>query len=772
MSQSMPLEQIVADWMADEATGGTPDGLVEGIVATTRGSRPLPRWAALLSERPMSAQSRVVVGTPTRTVAFAAVLFLVAATVAIAVGAWVVLRPQPLGYEWPGLRGDAARNGVAARGPIGRPVVAWEFQARGGIRTSPAVAGDIVLTSSDDGVLHALAIETGAERWSFRGPTPMNGPFAADGLAYVVDGDGIIHALALAGGTPVWQTTTPLKVGSDLAVDGNRLFVGTSDGLLVAIDATTGAELWRKTVSPAAGPVHSPAAADGLVVAATDDLVLTASDPATGATRWLVNLQPGVVGTPVVADGLALVGATGDHAETHLAAYDVVSGAPRWVADENVFSPAVADGIGFSGSDIGIVSARALATGAERWRVSFGVRVRPPAVGGGAVYVSIDGTNEIVALDRATGRELWRFGLGGENPCCLAVGHGMVFAGTSLGTLYAIAGDGAALSPQPRGAETATPRSTPAPSDAARTSPPLRAPNVDWVATTGADDFAPFGLARAPDGRLWAAEGLVDRFAIFNPDGTFAESWGKSGSGDGEFRLSRANGDPYGMVAFAPDGSFFVLDAGNREIDHFAADRHFLGSWGGFGAEPGTFLDPVSVALGADARVYVLDDQRGVIEAFDADGNVIRTIRPAAPGQAPAVVANQLAIGPNGHLYVSAIAPNEVVELDPDGNVIRTYGAPGSVGALSGQPNVVAFDRGGRVFVTQGPDRGEAPGVMIFETNSAFIGGFGPIGAGPDAMGFPWGLVVTDEAIYVADAEGTAVSAHGDVRKFEPPPFR
>ncbi|MDO8486019.1 MAG: hypothetical protein Q7S35_13845 [Candidatus Limnocylindrales bacterium] len=56
-------------------------------------------------------------------------------------------------------------------------------------------------------------------------------------------------------------------------------------------------------------------------------------------------------------------------------------------------------------------------------------------------------------------------------------------------------------------------------------------------------------MTLAPDGRLWVAESTVNQFDIYTTDGEFVERWGASGSGEGQFDLTRSNGDPYGMVA-------------------------------------------------------------------------------------------------------------------------------------------------------------------------------------------------------------------------------
>ena len=107
------------------------------------------------------------------------------------------------------------------------------------------------------------------------------------------------------------------------------------------------------------------------------------------------------------------------------------------------------------------------------------------------------------------------------------------------------------------------------------------------------------------------------------PAGSFVEGWGRSGKGDGQFDLTRANGDAYGNVAFGRDGSIYVLDVGNLRVQRFDADRKYLSAWGGFGTGPGQFIDPIGMALDEDGNVNVLDDGRGVVETYTPDGRII-----------------------------------------------------------------------------------------------------------------------------------------------------
>ena len=120
-------------------------------------------------------------------------------------------------------------------------------------------------------------------------------------------------------------------------------------------------------------------------------------------------------------------------------------------------------------------------------------------------------------------------------------------------------------------------------------------------------------------GTIWVADGGHSQFQLFAPDGTFLEAWGGEGqgTGDGQFDFVRPNSDDdaFGAVAFAPDGSFYVADMGNRRIQHFSADRAFLNAWGGFGAEDGQFISPIDIAVDSQGNVFVDDDKRQILEA-------------------------------------------------------------------------------------------------------------------------------------------------------------
>ena len=108
-------------------------------------------------------------------------------------------------------------------------------------------------------------------------------------------------------------------------VSKGRLFVGTHQGNLWALNARTGEPLWRFEASGAF--LHSPAVSDGLVLAANTDGRVYALDTATGQLRWFFDAGAGgFAASPTIGDGVVFIGSRrGD-----FFALNLTDGTKRW----------------------------------------------------------------------------------------------------------------------------------------------------------------------------------------------------------------------------------------------------------------------------------------------------------------------------------------------------------------------------------------------------------------------------------------------------------
>jgi outer membrane protein assembly factor BamB len=653
--------------------------------------------------------------------------------------------PPATADDWPFFRGDAARTGEGGSGPKGKPVQLWKYQANGSINGAVVIAGDLVYASSDDNVLHALDIDTGKERWHFNPVNPpVSEPAYADGVIYAFDGAGTLFALDAKSGDVRWHAPKPIDFSSSLTIGDGLIYVGMGSGSFVALDVATGAERWRYAFAGTAGAVHDPAWADGIVYAGSDSGGFVAVDGMTGAPLW--QFKTGLSSaTAVVAEGIAYIG---DHSETgdtgHRYALAARTGQPLWQLDTPHGSPAVWNQMAYSGSGSGLVTAYDTASGHELWHFQMQGTSRVGAVADGVLYVTAD-DHRFYALAAASGKELWHFDVDGGIRCCVAVAHSSVFVGTDSGSVYDIVGDGSlAASPGPV--------------------------KFLWSAVGGGDGMSfPGDVAIDPQGHVWVADTGNSRFAIFDPDGKFVEYWEHRGTGVGEFILERSNGDGYGAIAFAPDGSFYVLDVGNRRVEHFDKQRVFMSAWGGFGTGPGLYEDPIGLAVDSLGVVYVLDDTRNVVESYDAKGHVIATLDAHPGGTGGYNSANSLSIDALGNFYISdcCSAGNQVQKLDSSGALLATIGAT-RPGQFTDQPGSMAIDGRGRLFVAEGPT-GTGDKILIFGADGTFLASFGPPGSGDGQFRFATGLALDGNGnIFVGDASSNRIQEFHLLPPFAP----
>lgn len=275
---------------------------------------------------------------------------------------------------------------------------------------------------------------------------------------------------------------------------------------------------------------------------------------------------------------------------------------------------------------------------------------------------------------------------------------------------------------------------------------------LNWRTTAPNGNFLPGAtLALDPQGRIWVVDGGNARFAIYESNGIFVEYWQPS---DGPtINLRRENGDVYGGIAFAADGSRFVLDVGNHRVVAYDSTGAFTTTWGSEGTLPGQFKDPVGILARGDGSIAVFDDERGIIETYDHGGAVLSSITLYRDAEAGENTANGFAIDAGGNLYVSQVRPGRVDKFGPTGDGLMSFGTSGAV-RFTEQAGLIAIDAAGHVFVTQGPNRGDGLGVLVFNPDGTYAGGFGPRGVGEGQLNFPAGILLDGQGNLVVVDSG------------------
>lgn len=119
----------------------------------------------------------------------------------------------------------------------------------------------------------------------------------------------------------------------------------------------------------------------------------------------------------------------------------------------------------------------------------------------------------------------------------------------------------------------------------------------------------PTDFALGPDGEMFISDGYGNaRIHKYSPDGELIKSWGKPGTGPGEFDLPHC-------VRVDPRNRVMVADRSNNRIQFFTLDGEYIEEWG-------NLLQPDTIFIDEDELVYIAElDQR--ISIMTLDGEVV-----------------------------------------------------------------------------------------------------------------------------------------------------
>ncbi len=238
------------------------------------------------------------------------VVGLVALTGSACAGDW----PQ-----WRGPNGDgfAVDEDLADTWPETGPPVLWTREIGQGYSAFVVADGRAYTQTQTlyEQRLICLDAETGAELWSQRYGWPFDGgglypgpratPTVAEGRVYYAAPNGEVGCVDALTGSPIWSSNPKDQYrgrGTDFGVSASPVYwrglllipVGGPEASLVALDAATGALVWKCGELPAsyATPIVVPYAGRSIVIAPLENSLLCA-DAETGRQLWELDLSQG-----------------------------------------------------------------------------------------------------------------------------------------------------------------------------------------------------------------------------------------------------------------------------------------------------------------------------------------------------------------------------------------------------------------------------------------------------------------------------------------------
>ncbi len=388
------------------------------------------------------------------------------------------------GHDYHNTRANTAETTIGVDN-VADLELSWELISVQSTST-PAVVDDVVYFADWSGQLYARDVEDGSEVWTTQlaGGTTAS-PAVTEDSVYLGGGDAILFRVDRATGEEVWAvqlddhpqanlTGSPVPVDDIVIIGVSSGEVGNTDptydytfrGSIVAVDAENGAEAWRVYVAEIEDPDTGEVSGAGVSVWST---------PAIDVERNMM-----FIGT-----GQAYEEPAGPRSDS-LVAIDYITGELLWVrqftpddvytlfqpvpqgpdadigAAPNLFTIDGRDVVGV-GDKAGVYAALDRDTGEEVWATHLGPGSHLGGVMTAAAYADgliflaqnafprgfdtenvvipdfndPENTSDVIALDAATGDELWRVSIESPSIGGFQYANGVVYAAHTLGKLRA-----------------------------------------------------------------------------------------------------------------------------------------------------------------------------------------------------------------------------------------------------------------------------------------------------------------------------------------------
>ncbi len=253
----------------------------------------------------------------------------------------------------------------------------------------------------------------------------------------------------------------------------------------------------------------------------------------------------------------------------------------------------------------------------------------------------------------------------------------------------------------------------------------------------------PTDLVVSSTGTIYIVDGVNNKISAYDERGQFLFSFGKTGSGPGEFNA------PVG-IGIASNNDLFIADRGNRRVQFFDSKGTFKG-----------LIDlskhgvvPIDVAFDSVNRLcFITDNKKHRIVVFNTAGQFVREWGERGEQdydfRYPATIWLR-----NEYLYIADVLNSRVSVYTKMGNFIRKVGQWGVLPGQFFRPKGVAVDDAGNVYISDS----YIDIIEVFNANGKFLYVLGDGRGNIQRFTSPGGIFIKGNKLFVTEMLENRVS--------------
>ncbi len=352
---------------------------------------------------------------------------------------------------WGSIRGDVQNTGFVSSITPAPDKLLWKYDMKKPVKSTPIIINRMVAIGSLDKRLNFIDATSGKGLGYYKVSSSVSTSACGDDGVVFFGWDNIkenFFALNLHKKQVLWKKRIR-GISASPTLRGNRIFMGSGDGTMWALDKATGEIIWEfKTpnyISSAPACSESPLTVEGdssslnqdeeMIYFSSTDGHLHALKVNSGELKWKFKAQGGIYSSPAIASEMIFFGSV----DGNLYALSLKDGSLVWKfkTDADIYSsPAVTESLVYIGSNDYHMYAVNQNTGELIWKFKTEglVHSSPIAVGEELFFGSYDGN--FYVLNRFTGDLIWKYQTGGMISASPAYYDGKIYIGSEDGYLY------------------------------------------------------------------------------------------------------------------------------------------------------------------------------------------------------------------------------------------------------------------------------------------------------------------------------------------------